>query len=410
MSHMKHNRLFSNSQHGFRSGRSTVTQLLESLESWTKMLDEVDTKSIDIVYCDFQKAFDSVPHRRLLDKVKIFGITSNIHKWIETFLTGRRQKVRADEALSRWCGVTSGIPQGSVLGPILFVLFINDLPDVVNCGVEIYADDTKIFAKATNKSEHDSLQENIDKMYRWSEIWQLTFHPEKCHVMHIGPKYENEEPYYMGKVGSKTQLLETEKDLGVYIDKNLLFNVHCQRIANAANRLVGLTRRLFDYLDATTFQLIYKALIRPRIEYASSVWSPVRKPGVEIIERVQRRATKMLPGMADLYEERLKKLDLPTLVFRRMRGDIIQVYKYFHELYDVEHEDILPRSENINTRGHHLKLKKNHGKNRTRRHFFSQRIVNSWNGLPEEVVSTKHLNAFKSAIDKHWKRHPLKFD
>ena len=185
MSHMKHNRLFSNSQHGFRSGRSTVTQLLESLESWTKMLDEVDTKSIDIVYCDFQKAFDSVPHRRLLDKVKIFGITSNIHKWIETFLTGRRQKVRADEVLSRWCGVTSGIPQGSVLGPILFVLFINDLPDVVNCGVEIYADDTKIFAKATNKSEHDLLQENLDKMYRWSEIWQLTFHPEKCHVMHI---------------------------------------------------------------------------------------------------------------------------------------------------------------------------------------------------------------------------------
>ncbi len=236
MKHMEDNQLLSPSQHGFRSGRSTVTQLLESLESWTSLLDK--GRNIDIVYCDFQKAFDSVPHMRLLKKIENYGIRGQILKWIKSFLLDRRQKVRVNNALSDWTSVTSGIPQGSVLGPILFILFINDLPQAVNCGVEIYADDTKIFARASSKEEHDQLQRNIDEMYAWSELWQLTFHPDKCHVMHMGPQNEvSKQPYWMGKEGQKTLLQETmvEKDLGVHVDNSLLFDTHCQKIASAAS-------------------------------------------------------------------------------------------------------------------------------------------------------------------------------
>ena len=143
MEFLNTNHLLSEDLHGFRAGRSCVTQLLEIMELWTSMLDEGD--GIDVVYLDFRKAFDSVPHQRLLEKARAHGIDGNLLKWIESFLTGRKQRVNVNGEMSSWADVHSGIPQGSVLGPILFIIFINDLPDVVECYVKIFADDTKVF-------------------------------------------------------------------------------------------------------------------------------------------------------------------------------------------------------------------------------------------------------------------------
>ncbi len=411
ISHMDRNNLFCKDQHGFLSGRSTVTQLLESLEEWTALLE--DSEGVDVLYCDFQKAFDSVPHQRLLAKVSSYGIEGTLLKWIESFLVHRQQCVVLNDTKSSWVEVTSGIPQGSVLGPLLFVIFINDIAEVVSCGIKIYADDTKIYSPIDSEADCLNLQQNIDNLLEWSHQWQLIFHPEKCHILHLGKKQDLEHRYSMEGVPLDTT--EVEKDLGVHVDSELNFRTHCLKIAATANKLVGICHRSFTYMDCGVFLYLFKGIIRPRLEYASSVWSPRYARDIDTIEAVQRRATKLVPGLYDLsYEERLRKLDLPTLVFRRLRGDVIQVYKYLHGEYKVDCKDMLPLKHSTRTRGHSLCLEKQrHEKGAAgsvRSHFFSQRVVNEWNQLPEDVVSAQTLNAFKSRLDKHWRNHPLRFD
>ena len=162
------------------------------------------------------KAFDSVPHRRLLHKLKGYNITGNVHSWIKEFLIGRQQRVIVNNAPSRDESVTSGVPQGSVLGPVLFLIFINDLPDTLDVAVRIFADDTKIFQEVNERKDQTKLQENLSKLEDWAETWQMRFHPQKCTVMHLGKETENFQ-YSMTASGQPIHLQYTseEKDLGV---------------------------------------------------------------------------------------------------------------------------------------------------------------------------------------------------
>jgi hypothetical protein len=169
--HMKENGLFSDEQHGFLGGRSCITQLLETLEEWTKILDEGGC--LDAVYMDFMKAFDSVPHKRLLSKLGSYVIQGDIFNWIRAFLEDRSQRVVINGSKSPWSEVTSGIPQGSVLGPILFVIYINDLPETVSCGIKLFADDTKVYRPIKNTHDCEALQSDIDNLEQWSEKWQM---------------------------------------------------------------------------------------------------------------------------------------------------------------------------------------------------------------------------------------------
>ena len=186
INHMKNNSFFSDRQYGFISGRSTTLQLLEVLDRWTEAIDK--GYNIDCVYMDYQKAFDTVPHRRLLQKAKAYGVTGQILGWIKSFLSSRRQVVMVNGENSSWKDVTSGIPQGSILGPLLFVLFINDLPDIVDSDAYLFTDDTKIFKIITKQGDSTVLQGDLDKLNKWSDNWLLRFHPDKCKVMFIGKK------------------------------------------------------------------------------------------------------------------------------------------------------------------------------------------------------------------------------
>ena len=151
------------------------------------------------------------------------------------------------------------------------------------------------------------------------------------------------------------------------------------------------------------FCFLYKSWIRPLLEYANTIWHPRLKRDINAIENVQRRATKMIPGMSNLsYPERLQALRLPTLSYRRARGDMIETYKLLHHLYNIEHRWLL-RGGNTTTRGHTLKLSKSHCKLELRKHCFSFRIVNPWNSLPEHIISAPSLNCFKNRLDAHWK-------
>ena len=186
MEHMKSKQLFSKKQFGFLPGRSTVLQLIRVMDQWTKILEEGD--AVDVTYCDFMKAFDKVPHRRLLEKVKSYNIGEKYLKWIDAFLRPRKQRVIVNGQKSEWKDVKSGVPQGSVLGPLLFVLYINDLPGVMKNGSEVYmyADDTKVYRQIKNQNDVNQLQEDIECMKKWSEKWLLLFHPKKCKYMRIG--------------------------------------------------------------------------------------------------------------------------------------------------------------------------------------------------------------------------------
>ena len=193
-----------------------MTNLLETFEQWTQLLD--DGGCIDVIYMDFMKAFDKVPHLRLLVKLQSYVICSKTLDWIRAFLVGRHQCVVVNGQRSEWSEVTSGIPQGSVLGPLLFVMFINDLPKTVKCGVKLFADDTKVCVRSDIPDNPDCLQ-NISQLHDWSDKWLLSFHPDKCKVIHIG-NHPPETNYTMRQSDNTIGLLDirdemTERDLGV---------------------------------------------------------------------------------------------------------------------------------------------------------------------------------------------------
>ena len=186
MDFLTDNSILSNDQHGFLNKRSCLSNLLVSLEEITALYDE--GLPVDEVFLDFSKAFDKVPHQRLLYKIRNLGITGDLLKWVESFLTNRRQRVRIKDAFSDWCNVKSGVPQGSVLGPILFILYINDLPDVIKSSCKIFADDTKLIQAIRDMKSIQELQEDLDALQKWSNVWKLEFNARKCKVIHIGKK------------------------------------------------------------------------------------------------------------------------------------------------------------------------------------------------------------------------------
>ena len=184
------------------------------------------------------------------------------------------------------------------------------------------------------------------------------------------------------------------------MDPSLHFSTHCEKAASKANRLVGLIRRSFSYLDGKMLTQLFKAIVRPHIEYANVVWSPQYAKDATLIENVQRRATRLVPELRGLeYEERLRALKLPSLLYRRWRGDLIEAYKYLHNVYRVKNS-LLPLSDNTNTRGHSKKVKKSGFRLDCRRKFFSTRIINQWNALPKTVAEAPSLNSFKGRLDR----------
>ena len=218
---------------------------------------------IDVVYCDFMKAFDKVPHKRLIQTLEHYGIQGVTKDWIKDFLKNRKQRVVVNGTTSEWQEVTSGIPQGSVLGPILFVIYINMLPEmVVSSDIYLFADDVAIFRPIFDNNDTDPLQKDLNLMDEWTEKSLLKFNYQKCSTMRIGRHYETKE-YTMGHGTQIFKRVEEEKYLGVIIDNTLSFDKHMSQKINEANSVMGTIRRMYSYLDKESFLLLYKALVRP---------------------------------------------------------------------------------------------------------------------------------------------------
>ena len=280
---VKH-KLINTSEHGFLKARSCLTNLLCFFEEITKWVD--DGSPVDVIYLDFQKAFDKVPHQRLI--------------------------------LNSWKSVLSGVPQGSVLGPILFLVYINDLEEGVTCKIFKFADDTQLFTKTKEIGDKQNLQDDIDKLVKWSEKWQMLFNFGKCKCLHIGPGNASMN-YEM--VGTILSITVKEKDLGVTMNANMKVSEQCRIAASKGNQVLGMIRRNITYKDKSLIVPLYKAIVRPHLEYCIQAWSPYLRKDIDMLEKIQRSATKLIPGLRDLrYEERLKECGLTTLETRRLRG------------------------------------------------------------------------------------------
>ena len=394
VSHLESNELIQDSQHGFRKGRSCLTNLLVFLDKVTGYIDE--GYKVDVIYLDFAKAFDRVPHRRLLDKLKGHGIDGKVFNWIESWLTNRRQRVCIQGKFSTWSPVTSGVPQGSVLGPVLFLIFINDLDKGLGSCVLKFADDTKIFRGISDAQDCDMLQKDLVSLQRWSEDWQMQFNAEKCKVMHIG-KHNPRFKYTMANTQLET--VDEEKDLGVLISEDLKPSAHCIHSYSKANRMLGLINRTISIKQPSVLLRLYKSLVRPHLEYCSPAWSPKYVKDKELLERVQHRFTRFFTELRKLeYTERLRRLGLWTLEERRNRADLIEVFKIVNGLSTLPISTFFEFRADTRTRGHSLKLVKKRSTKDLRLHFFSERVVNRWNQLPACVLEATSVNSFKTRL------------
>ena len=393
---IKH-KLINPSQHGFLKAKSCLTNLLCFLEEITKWVD--DGSPVDVIYLDFQKAFDKVPHQRLISKLKSHGMGNSIINWIEQWLKDRRQRVVVDGEVSSWKSVLSGVPQGSVLGPILFLVYINDLEEGVTGKILKFADDTKLFRKVKEIGDKQNLQDDIDKLVKWSEKWQMLFNFGKCKCLHIGSGNTGMNYEMGGTILSKTV---KEKDLGVTMNANMKVSEQCRIAASKGNRVLGMIRRNITYKEKSLIIPLYKAIVRPHLEYCIQAWNPHLRKDVDMLEKIQRRATKLIPELRDLtYEERLKECGLTTLETRRLRGDQIEMFKILNGYENIDSNIFFEIKESKITRGHNYTLVKKQSRLDVRKFSFSQRTINIWNNLSTDCVHASSVNMFKNKIDKY---------
>jgi len=392
------NNLLSNQQHGFVPGRSCITQLLTALNCWTESLEH--GTPVDVIYLDFSKAFDSVPHERLLLKLRAYGIQGNILRWIKSFLSGRKQTVVVNGVKSGTSNVLSGVPQGSVMGPLLFLIYINDIVGVIKSPALLFADDVKIFCPIVNQQSAQQLQLDLLALKEWSEKWLLKFNLTKTVVMHLG---NTNQCYTYHMDDQPLEAVSEHKDLGIIIDSNLKFHSQTTAATNKANRVLGLIKKSFNSLNSRTLPLLYKSLVRPHLEYANVVWGPNYIGDSHIVERVQRRATKCVPELSNLeYEDRRAALNLPSLSYRRHRADMLMIYNILHENVGLHPPMFFHQQLSSVTRGHSLKLFKPHAQKTVRCNFFSIRSINAWNQLPNEVVTSNSTVNFKIQLDNYY--------
>ena len=314
-------------------------------------------------------------------------------------LCGRKQRVVIGSSKSDWSPVYSGVPQGSVLGPLLFVIYINDLDSGLLSKLLKFADDTKALWVINDDSDVACLQSDLDKLSDWSSKWLMSFNINKCSVMHFG--YSNKNATYILN-GEVIKEVTEEKDLGVIIQSNLKVDLQCAKVVREANRILGMVKRCFTYKSKDNLLKIYKSLVRPHLEYCIQAWSPYLVKDCDKLENVQRRFTRMIPGFSNIaYEDRLVELNLTTLKTRRLRGDLIHLFKMMKGYVNVDFDLYVTRCPENSLRGNLLKLYKTRFNSNIGKYTFSNRVITEWNLLTNDIIACDSIDSFKNKLDVH---------
>ena len=402
ISYLHFHKLISDKQHGFLARKSTGTNLLSCFQDW--QLSIKSRKLIDIIYIDFQKAFDSLVHSKIPTKLNSYGICYELLYWIQSFLTDRVQRVVIDGVLSNPIVVSSGVVQGSVLGPLIFILFIND---IVDCFEQdgtshtlgsIFADDLKLYCDYNLLHENSSLVITLNNIESWSSKLQLRINPDKSSVMQVGKALHDRHLYVIcGKIIEPSNIV---RDLGILYNSKLCFNDYIEDIVTKAFQRVNLLFRSFISGNISILSKAYITYVRPLLEYCTYIWSPFQIYLIERIERVQRYFSRRVLCRSRLaYHDRLRVLNLETLELRRITFDLKLCYKIINGLCAIDCDKFFTFAPILNTRGHNFKLTSTHCSNNWLFNFHSNRVVNYWNSLPADVVHAKSFKSFAAKLN-----------
>jgi len=387
-----HNRI-SHCQFGFRKGCSTSHLLLQVVHDWAKSLDS--RSSSHCLFLDFAKAFDSVPHQRLLLKLECLGIDGDLLQWLNFYLTNRFQRVMINGHFSEWLPVLSGVPQGSILGPLLFILYIDDLRSVVqSSSLKIYADDVALYAQVSSYEDCVKLQDDLNRVHAWSARWQLNLSPSKCEALNITNKRTPVSFDY--KIGSvSVTCKEKVKYLGVVISSNLKWNDHCQQIVYRATQSLNCLRRAMYGCTDRAKAMAYLTLVRPCLEYCNVVWTLYTAKNINMVESVQRRAARWIKSSFDPSTfqwskssiDCLRELGWPSLEQRRRYACIVMLYTILHELAPIRFADFFQLND-LSTRSHPLTIRCLPSSINAFRHSFFVNSIFIWNLIPFDVLAT----------------------
>lgn len=401
MKHFDQHAILTDSQHGFRRNRSCVTQLVVTVHEIAQQLAK--DSQVDVILLDFSKAFDKVPHARLLTKLDHYGVRNKTLNWISAFLSQRQQQVLLEGVMSSPVAVQSGVPQGTVLGPLLFLAFINDLPECIQfSSTKLFADDSLLFKAISSSEDSMQLQKDLSSLEQWETTWQMSFNPSKCNVIRITPNKKKAILQTSYKLHGQT--LETKSSssyLGVSVTDDLSWGDHIEKTVNKSNRTLGFLRRNFRDCTHTVKEATYKTMVRPIIEYASPVWDPTSQKYTSEIEKVQRRAARYV---FNSYTDRspgcvtnmLTTLQWEPLAERRLNDRLTLLYKINNNIVNINKSQFYTASDS-RTRGTQ-RLFQERTSHPVLYNSYFPRTMRQWNKLNSKTTAAPSLESFQAGL------------
>ena len=401
MKHLDNHSILVDIQHGFRRRRSCESQLIITSHDLATILNR--HSQADVAVLDFAKAFDKVPHHRLLQKLKQYNLDNDVIGWVESFLSCRNQRVVVDGFASKEAPVMSGVPQGTVLGPLLFLIFINDIAAETSSSIRLFADDCLLYREVRTHADCHLLQQDLDKLTQWSKTWGMQFNVKKCNIISItnATKHNISHQYLMdGEIVSPT---DTTDYLGVRFNGKLRWNQHIDHISSAANRMLGFLWRNLYKCPQDLKEKAYKTMIRPKVEYCASIWDPHHTKYIDKLESVQRRAARFVTNQPHRRSEpvvsvtaMIQDLGWEPLSTRRLQSRLTSFYKVLnHHLEIPQSYHPVPAQDLQDTRGHDKRFQTYQPEIDAYKFSFFPRTVVDWNKLPAETVHAESIEAFK---------------
>ncbi len=406
---MNENNLISKFQSGFRPGYSTLSALIQMCDAWFNNLDNGELTGV--VFLDIQKAFDSIDHDVLLEKMIFYGVSQNELKWFQSYLTNRYQQCQINGVLSKKGKTISGVPQGSILGPLLFLIYINDLPNCLKSTVPcLYADDTQIFTSSHDPTKiSDNLNSDLENITDWLIVNKLQSHPTKTKMMVIGSRHNLNVKVADLRSNIKINNNDvspvfSQKCLGIYLDERLAFDVHIEKLCKKICAGIGVLRRIKPFVPRDSLLKLYKSLIQPYFDYCSPLWDTCAKTLKDNLQTLQNRAARVISG--ENYDVRsediLQSLKLDSLDVRRKKLKSVLLCKVLNGISapclreNLVRLNVLPRGYELRDSETDLKLPK--PKTNFLKRSFQYSASTLWNDLSTEAKKATNLNEFKRLI------------